>query len=93
MANKPNDVLKVKNADGKELEVTRKAYDVVYKSQGYALVDREEQQNEQNENEQPSFSMENKKDELTAELDRLGVEYDPKDNKETLLGLIEGAAE
>jgi hypothetical protein len=43
--------------------------------------------------EEQSFSMENKKDELTAELDRLGVKYDPKDNKEKLLELIEGAAE
>jgi hypothetical protein len=38
MANKPNDILKVKNADGNEIEVTRKAYDVVYKSQGYKEV-------------------------------------------------------
>jgi hypothetical protein len=38
MANKPNDILKVKNADGKELEVTRKAFDVVYKGQGYKEV-------------------------------------------------------
>jgi predicted aminopeptidase len=41
------------------------------------------------ESKESSFSMENKKDELTAELDRLNVKYDSKANKEELLALIE----
>lgn len=31
--------VKIKNSDGKELEVTEKAFEVVYKNLGFKLVD------------------------------------------------------
>jgi hypothetical protein len=40
------------------------------------------------ESKESSFSMENKRDELVAEVERLGKEYDSKATKEELLKLI-----
>lgn len=74
-------VIKVVSPAGKEVEVTERAYNVVYKGQGYKLV------GEVNERE----VLEKKKnDELKAILDDRGVDYPSNGTKEELVNLILG---
>lgn len=82
MANYKNSDLVIISKGNEELEVSYKAYRVIYKEQGYVI-----------DGEEVGFSKKNSVAELHEELDRLGVEYGQKDNKETLLELIKGAAE
>lgn len=90
----------VKNADGKEIEVTEKAYEVVYRGLGYKAVDASQEsendpgENPDNEEDYFQLSAEELKkvtnEKLKAFLDQEEIDYPSNANKDDLIALITG---
>jgi hypothetical protein len=77
------------DANGKAHRVTQRAFDVVYRNQGYKLA-------EEATNDASYFSLSRKEleqiknDDLRAFLDKEGLIYETKANKEELINVILG---
>jgi hypothetical protein len=86
--------IQVVDANGKVHRVTQRAYDVVYRNQGYALADAEEMEEATNDVDFFSLSREElkkvKNDDLKAFLDKEGLAYEDKAIKEELINVILG---
>lgn len=94
-------LIKVKTPEGKEIEVTERAYNVIYEAQGYQRLDSVKVEEEAVEadaaDEEVDFLtlsreelMEIKNDPLKAYLDEIGIEYKSSATKEDLVDLILG---
>lgn len=92
-------IIQVVDANGKELNVTQRAYDIVYKKKGYKLVDDSNTDSKQDEGTgEPvdyfTFSREElekvKNDDLKAFLDKEELEYSSSANKDDLIDVILG---
>lgn len=88
----PDTILDVVDPKGRARKVTRRAFDVVYKAQGYKLADPVGENTEA-----PDFFMMTreelekvKNDDLKAFLDEENIEYKSDDNKKELISLILG---
>lgn len=86
-------VIKVKDKKGKEIEVTQKAFRVVYKGMGYKKVDAV---NESDGEPIDYFTLTTEelqgvtKDKLKAFLDQESIDYNSNANKDELISLITG---
>ncbi|CAH0186117.1 hypothetical protein [Peribacillus simplex] len=86
-------VIKVKNAAGDEIEVTEKAFRVVYKAQGYKKID---DTNEKDGEVIDFFTLSTEelqgitKEKLKAFLDQESIDYNSNANKDELISLITG---
>jgi hypothetical protein len=82
--------VKVTNAEGKELVVTERAFEVVYKGHGYTAADAQQQE----ENDYFQYSADELKkvtnDKLKAFLDQEEIEYPSNATKDDLIVLITG---
>ena len=93
-------IVKVVDSKGKEHNVTQRAFDVVYRNQGYKLAEAKEPVDVDtgNDSSEPvdyfASSREDlrkvKNDDLKAFLDKEDLEYDSKVNKEGLIDVILG---
>lgn len=90
-------IIQVVDANGKEHNVTQRAYDIVYKKKGYALVN-EDQTSRAPEGDEDIDLFTATREELEdstvkvlkAFLDKEEIEYDSKAVKEDLINLILG---
>jgi predicted metal-dependent hydrolase len=84
--------IRIKNGEGKFLEVYEKAYEVVYKNAGfYPVKENEDKENEKEISEMTEEELKNAtKDELKAYLDELEIEYKSNATKDELISLIVG---
>ncbi|AYC28720.1 HeH/LEM domain-containing protein [Paenisporosarcina cavernae] len=90
-------IIKVVDLNGKEQQVTQRAYDVVYKAKGYKLVDGSLDNQKGQEGELVDYftlSREElekvKNDDLKAFLDQEEIEYPSTAKKEELIDLVLG---
>lgn len=86
--------INVVDANGKVHRVTQRAYNVVYRNQGYKLADAEVVKEAENDADYFASSREDlqkvKNDDLKAFLDKEGLEYESKATKEDLINVILG---
>jgi len=104
-AKSADSLIKVRTPEGNEIEVTERAFNVIYEAQGYQRLGAAEQSEEITEvNAADKLSdekvdyltlsreelMEIKNDPLKAYLDEIGIEYKSSATKEDLVDLILG---
>lgn len=86
--------INVVDSNGKVHLVTQRAYDVVYRKQGYTLADAEDVKEAENDVDYFSLTRDElekvKNDELKAFLDKEGLTYEAKANKDELIDVILG---
>lgn len=86
--------INVVDSNGKLHRVTQRAFDVVYRKQGYTLADAKVVEEASNGVDYFALSREElekvKNDDLKAFLDKEGLDYDAKANKEDLINSILG---
>lgn len=87
-------IIKVVDANGKAQQITQRAYDVVYRNQGYKLANAEVMEAAANEVDYSASTREElvkvKNEDLKAYLDREGLDYEAKAIKEDLINVILG---
>ncbi|PUB12621.1 hypothetical protein [Paenisporosarcina sp. OV554] len=87
-----NSTINVVDAQGKPQRVTQRAYDILYRNQGYQLADAPIVEADDDQVNYFVLSEEKlktiKNDELKAFLDKEEIEYDPKAIKKDLIKLI-----
>lgn len=86
--------INVVDSNGKLHRVTQRAFDVVYHKQGYTLADSKVVEEASNDVDYFSLTRDElekvKNDDLKAFLDKEGLEYESKANKDDLIDVILG---
>lgn len=92
-----NELIKVVSPDGKQVTVSQKAFDLVYKKQKYTLSDEEENVIVDNETDDIDYFGQSreqlekvKNDDLKDFLTKEEIEFDAKATKDELISLIVG---
>lgn len=89
-------LVNVVDAKGKEHRVTQRAFDIVYKNQGFKLANESDKNTDLDDVDIDYFLLTSdelkgvKNDDMKAFLDKEEIEYDPKATKEDLINLILG---
>lgn len=87
-------LVNVVDAKGKEHRVTQRAFDIVYKNQGFKLANESDKNTDFDEVDYFLLSRDElkgvKNDDMKDFLDKEDFEYDPKATKEDLINIILG---